>query len=112
MRDEDFDTDLFVVVTDWHDDPDACWVPSVKTPSEIGEIFRAGHYGTDTPPFRVYDTDAHGGLHECEIEWYGTTYTEDERDGFKDYAHHQGRIVRKDTREWLANVGFSIDLRA
>jgi len=107
-----FFVDLFVVVMDWRSDPRGFWVPSVKAAKEIGDLFREQHYGADIPPFRIYDTDLEGNLHECEIEWQTTTYTQDDEDGFNDYAHSQGRIVRKDTREHLANVGFTVDLRA
>lgn len=78
---------------------------------EIGEIFRHQAMGGDHPQFRIYDTDTEGNLLECEIEWGPTTYTEDERDGLRDYGHPQGRIVRKGTREYLAHIAYTVDLR-
>jgi hypothetical protein len=82
------------------------WYPRARSPRHLGEIFEKAHYGADDLNFRLWDIDADGTPQECEVEWNATTYTDN------DYAHAHGRVVRKDSREYITDVFTHIDLRA
>lgn len=105
----EFRVDSLVVAMDC--ESGGFWVPKVMDTKEIGEMFIQQHHGGDVPRFRVYDTDADGNLHECEFEWDTSTYTLD-NDGIEDYNYANGRIVRKDTREHIADISYTVDCRA
>lgn len=85
---ETYPVNTFIVL--FWDEHDDYWYPRIYTDTELGKLFADIHYGQDADPFKVYDADDKGVMHECTFRASPMVFDND------DYADARTEILRGD----------------
>lgn len=97
---------LDTIVVTVLDDARGHWYPRVFTPAELASYLRGRAEYEPGEQFRLWDIDADGEPHECEIQAAATDYDEN------DWATIAVRVVRIDTKEFVLGTYYRVDGRA